>query len=145
MSDQPITQRATTQQTIERLSTIVEHLLHGKLLHQVFDFRTINGNETGEDWISTPYGHCGTNGCALGEFPTIFPGQFMFDGGGVTGRNGLSKQEWLGISMQAYSRLFFSQTHRRPLEGCAYLPETATKEQVAANIQGHIDWLISHG
>lgn len=55
----------------ERLLKIVDHLKNGKLGHEEFDFRIINcgASETN---------HCGTSGCAFGEFPIIFPEDWHF-------------------------------------------------------------------
>ena len=49
-----------------RLRRIVTHLRSGNLAHDTFDFSEYNGGEL------KPSG-CGTNGCAVGEFPAIWP------------------------------------------------------------------------
>ena len=51
---------------IFRLRQIVTHLRSGNLAHDTFDFNEYNGGER------KPNG-CGTNGCAVGEFPAIWP------------------------------------------------------------------------
>lgn len=55
----------------ERLLRIVDHLRNGELGHDRFDFAAISEG-------TRKANGCGTNGCALGEFPIIFPGDFVF-------------------------------------------------------------------
>lgn len=58
---------------IERLEKIATHLETGKLGHDTFDFMVVNSA------LDT----CGTNGCAMGEFPIIFKNDWRFKHGGV--------------------------------------------------------------
>lgn len=58
---------------IERLEKIATHLETGKLGHATFDFMVINSA------LDT----CGTNGCAIGEFPIIFKNDWRFKHGVV--------------------------------------------------------------
>lgn len=60
----------------ERLLKIAKHLEKGELIHEIFDFN---------DYNSIPYNSekeykngCGTSGCAIGEFPAIFPDDWEF-------------------------------------------------------------------
>jgi hypothetical protein len=50
------------------LRQLAEHLLHGKLGHEKFDFSRFNDAEN----------TCGTNGCAAGELPILWPDQWGF-------------------------------------------------------------------
>lgn len=69
----------------ERLSKLADHLLYGELVHKKFTLSVFNSNlpdgYTGfeEDNI------CGTYGCAIGECPAVFPGDWVFNAnGGLT-------------------------------------------------------------
>lgn len=55
----------------QRLTAIITHLLkpQEELLHTRFDFKVVHEQEPG----------CGTNGCAYGEMPAIFPDHFKID------------------------------------------------------------------
>lgn len=57
---------------IERLKKLADHLRNGKLGHAKFDFSTLNGHV-----VNTTTG-CGTNGCAIGECPILFPEEWEF-------------------------------------------------------------------
>ena len=61
---------------IEKLTTLANHLLHGKLGHEKFDFS--NFNFTPHKMLIS--NECGTLGCALGECPIIWPDEWTFDG-----------------------------------------------------------------
>lgn len=52
-----------------RLRRLARHLRRGKLAHEKFDFTKINADRTGR----CVFDHCGTAGCALGEFHVVFP------------------------------------------------------------------------
>jgi hypothetical protein len=55
----------------ERLLKLADHLENGKLLHNKFDFRYLNGRMF-EFANLTSINPCGSCGCALGELPAIF-------------------------------------------------------------------------
>ena len=55
----------------DRLLKIAEHLEAGKLGHKKFDFRYFNNG-------AKDARGCGTSGCAVGEFPIIFPEHWEF-------------------------------------------------------------------
>ena len=59
----------------ERLLKLADHLEKGKLGHKKFDFSQWNGNASRE---LAPLNTCGTNGCAIGECPIVFPRLWKF-------------------------------------------------------------------
>lgn len=56
----------------ERLAQIVEHLVSGQLMHKEFNFAVLNSSDPIDD------SGCGSNGCAIGEFPAIWPNDWRF-------------------------------------------------------------------
>ena len=58
-----------------RLRKLADHLMYGQLGHKVFDFSKINWISSGQEFDKKG---CGTNGCAIGEMPIVFPRIFMF-------------------------------------------------------------------
>jgi len=69
---------------INRLVKLYHHINNGKLGHKKFDFSVIN-----ED-VDIDYGDmcvelntCGTNGCAMGELPILFPKYWEFHNSGI--------------------------------------------------------------
>lgn len=70
---------------IKRIRELIHHL-RTKRIHRVFDFRVISSNAhkgkngTPTEYMSPPTG-CGTHGCAMGEFPALWPRMFMWKGG----------------------------------------------------------------
>lgn len=58
----------------QRLVKLAHHLLYGQLGHEVFDFAHVNESDTDE---YQPNG-CGTNGCAIGEMPFVWPEKFSY-------------------------------------------------------------------
>lgn len=63
----------------ERLLKIAEHLEKGQLIHKHFDFNQYNSIQY-NNRFSQEYNEkgCGTLGCAIGEFPAIFPNDWEF-------------------------------------------------------------------
>lgn len=102
-----------------RLRKLARHLRHGKLAHKKFNFALLNADDVGR----SVFDHCGTVGCALGEFHAVFPSHF---------RN----KFWCGIEN---SMPFLALSH---LEACnLFLPgpyprlnQDASAAEVAANI-----------
>lgn len=64
----------------DRLRQLADHLLNGKLGHQIFNFAFYN-----DRFINK----CGTSGCAIGECPIVFPDDWIWteDGDPVTHEN----------------------------------------------------------
>ena len=59
------------------------HLEFGELGHKKFDFNRYNANMSGSIMLISPAFKCGTNGCAIGECPIVFPEdgwKFEFNG-----------------------------------------------------------------
>lgn len=56
---------------LDRLMKLAEHLESGTLGHDNFDFSAWNRGNRKEN-------NCGTNGCALGECPILFPKEWFF-------------------------------------------------------------------
>lgn len=119
----------------DRLEKIAEHLEKGQLGHKVFDFMQYNEGKQDANG-------CGTNGCAIGEMPFIFPRQWIFDqdmpvllGGENVGvdRNSC---EFLGLSLGEFQHLFIP-LFQRPELG-RMLCDAATRYEVAANIRQFI-------
>jgi hypothetical protein len=128
----------------DRLRQLAEHLLHGKLIHEVFDFNFFNYTPN-ESLILKG---CGTNGCAIGECTAVWPEEWRFNvhGSPITGdpmKYGSSTQSgvvWFELTTREF-RLLFAPHAGQPLSlevstipVIKQLPETATKEQVAINI-----------
>lgn len=113
---------------IDRLLQLADHLEHGKLGHKIFDFEHYNVT----DGIQLTDGNCGTRGCAIGECPILWPNDWYFS---VSGNPVINSQIgtfqsgmiWFDIDHLMYSSLF---------EPGDVLGNSATKEEVAANIRG---------
>lgn len=56
----------------DRLLKLAEHLEKGILGHKEFDFSTVSFGKL------QPTKGCGTNGCAIGELPIVFPEDFYY-------------------------------------------------------------------
>lgn len=128
----------------ERLQKIEQHLRSGQLGHEVFDFSCINYTEFGEPVKDNT---CGSMGCAMGEFPIIFPEYWKFyDDSNVVPIHEDDKQYdlqqdvalFLDIPEYASDHLFFPNAQDTAFYGGIALDETATKEQVADNIAAFI-------
>ena len=117
----------------QRLIQMGNHLLHGDLGHERFDFRCYNRGYTKEQT-------CGTNGCAVGELPVLFPESWEFVSQYVRIKDSDNKfvwedvEDWYGIKHEEAYHLFMSSVQLTALYGGELLDEDATKEQVANNI-----------
>jgi hypothetical protein len=128
----------------DRLRQLAEHLLHGKLIHEVFDFNFFNYTPN-ESLILKG---CGTNGCAIGECPAVWPDDWSFNAFGmptVRGNNkytnsAASGEKWFELTHDEFRLLFMpfggqpSWLEAYNLSVLRQLPWDATKEQVANNI-----------
>lgn len=121
-----------------RLLKLASHLRHGTLGHKKFDFGHWN---VGTDDPSK----CGTNGCALGECPIVFPRYWIFanpleyegyayysepllrHGDKLDAIN--DARDFFNISWEDACMLFVPDT------GEGSLPGKATRIQVAAHIE----------
>jgi hypothetical protein len=60
----------------DRLLKLARHLEKGKLSHKTFDFRRFSMQELPPEDPSDLENYCGTAGCAIGECPAVFPGEW---------------------------------------------------------------------
>jgi hypothetical protein len=148
---------------VRRLRKIIKHLRQGKLGHKTFDFSLINSTPLSLVMEGEPnYDDrgCGTNGCAIGELPFIFPRDWTYRRGPTgfwsapvrTGdqhrlpfrpRLDESIARFLGITEYQVGTLFYPAGYRSADYECGIecqLPETATRKQVARNIEKFLAW-----
>lgn len=131
---------------IDRLNKIANHLNYGKLGHkrQVFNELHVEFEED-EKRKKQNKGFCGSLGCAMGEFPIIFPRYFHFFGKKIYLRREITYNlehcimEFLNIDYNEYNHLFFP-SHQLIKYGGEFLDGLATKEQVADNILDFIKY-----
>lgn len=114
----------------ERLIKLADHLLNGKLGHEVFDFGRYND-------VLEP--KCGTAGCAIGECPIVWPIDWHFDYMGTPHYltyefASIGAQQFFDISHSQYEHLFEPRLQSPEKYGGDLLGASATKEQVANNI-----------
>lgn len=131
---------------LRRLKQLVKHLRQpqGLLAHRVFNFCVYN-----RGFIDHNTG-CGTHGCAMGECPAIWPERWKWEGSSVCYRRkprgvGPKFRAWspvesgmhfFGISEKLYNLLFVPKWNE---QGVGQLPEVATKEEVADNIEKYVN------
>lgn len=121
----------------DRLLKLAEHLEKGKLGHKKFDFAVYNCGE--EDKRG-----CGTNGCAIGELPILFPRKWKFDFFGNprlkigSASEMADGKEFFNLDNDEYNHLFVPQYQTPHLFGGKYLGDNATRKQVAKNIRSFI-------
>lgn len=124
-----------------RLLKLARHLEKGKLGHEKFDFSTINGSRSD--------GGCGTAGCAMGEFPVVWPKDWQWNKCGSVSLNGVDggtrgAVKFFGIRQDEAEHLFIPyyqhpNNYQHPnIYGWIMLDNSATKEQVAANIRAFV-------
>lgn len=120
----------------KRLLKLADHLMRGKLGHKKFDFSTYNSFSP-----NNPSG-CGTNGCAIGECPIVFPRQWKFaKGSGApilrcedTHYEQDSGQIFFDVGMREYEHLFIPEMQNPSRFGGVHPGFKATRKQVARNI-----------
>lgn len=118
-----------------RLLKLAEHLETGKLGHEKFDFQVLN-SFYGEERV--PHS-CGTNGCALGECPIVFPRYWKFDYSGQPVLQGLedafdSAIKFFQINKDESNGLF-APAKTRPWAPGKILRSNAKRKQVARSIR----------
>ena len=124
----------------DRLETLAQHLETGVLGHEEFDFSDYNTgplNEVG----------CGTAGCAIGECPIIWPGEWAFCYNlplmkGLEPRISnvvLSTTTWFGITEEMDNHLFYAGCQYIEVFGGKMLVGAATRYDVASNIRAFIE------
>lgn len=126
------------QTHIDRLLKLADHLEHGQLGHQVFDFNSYN---TGQNGKSHHAPSCGYAGCAIGECPVIFS-EWRYDLQGwpyLPGHESIiSIQVFFGLNWASADHLFMPNSQEPSDFGGKHLSVGATKEQVAANIRAFV-------
>ena len=143
----------------KRLEKISKHLRVGKLGHQKFNFGVFNSDNKDDDATFNDFEKsCGTMGCAIGEFPFIFPKNFHFIERGfdkgfprMHGKKEVNvighAAEFLGLDLKQTKHLFlpsgdgvaFDRNNQKPKQyGGRRLTKTVTKEAVADNIDAFI-------
>jgi len=140
-----------TEIQFDKLLQLAQHLEIGVLGHKVFDFSTYNTNVL-DNIVSYPPNECGTNGCAAGECPIIWPDlwEFNYLSGPVLKNPTLddynpymSLVEFFGLDPLMVDHLFFPRKQDTKLFGGNRLHENATKEQAAANIRAFVEKMKS--
>lgn len=121
---------------LQRLVQLAEHLEHGRLGHEKFDFSTYN--DTNEN-------ACGTAGCALGECPILFPSEWHFYNYGtpllIDGQLCYCTESairFFDISRREAQHLFYPIGQDCDSLGGNQLDYDATKEEVAQNIRAFV-------
>lgn len=128
----------------ERLEKLAAHLEKGKLGHEKFTFALINSGPRDKRGL-------GRSGCALGELPFAFPGQYVFTSEGVLRRVGVKYPDYFSrclayadkffdLNCEAYYWLFIPESLPRPWAKNKTLGKNATRRHVAANIRQYIRW-----
>ena len=126
------------------LQRLADHLKNGELLHDNFNFRYYNLLEgvTSKIYNGVEISNCGTAGCAIGELPAVDHNRFSFKRGYVwdmiTSKAVDFESNPFNLSENEYDHLFLPN-NQKPYFGGSLLGDTATKEQVANNIQIFID------
>lgn len=138
--------RTNIREGNQRLLKLAEHLRHGKLGHRKFDFVTFNSFE---DKIPESKNVCGTNGCAVGECPVLFPDSWIFDYNGFPRLRELNERGHFVQNFSAAQKFFhlnpeecyhlFDPNNQVPEKfGGKHLDAFATKEEVAQNIEDFV-------
>lgn len=114
----------------ERLEKLAAHLETGQLGHAVFDFSVFNDAPS----------RCGTNGCAIGELPIVFPDDWVFSKSGVPALSDGSASACSACriweNVEGYFEISGGQSDLLFLSGSPpLLPRTATRNHVAARIR----------
>ncbi len=119
----------------ERLLKLAKHLESGKLGHKNFDFTVINAGMTQPNL-------CGTNGCACGELPIVFPKTFEFYQEGEVNLKDGSLGDWemdvrkfFDIQDDELNHLFIPNCQDTKRYCGNALGNKATPKEVAKNIR----------
>lgn len=140
----------------DRLQKVVTHLKGDKIGHAKFDFSKFHQEPT---FLNKIFGHCGSNGCAIGELPLIFPQSWEFcpitsnfDGtligkgirrkgtpSMVTGKVRTSVEEFFGLNQAEAIHLFWPENQTRswlpPSRDGEALHKDASKAEVVENME----------
>lgn len=125
----------------ERLIRLAEHLEHGNLGHDKFNFSCFNYIED----LEADQTGCGYCGCAIGELPILYPNEWAFYGNRVFlkisktgGSSLLDAVEWFAIPYSHIRMLFISHVERE--FNPKMLSWDASREEVAKGIREYITW-----
>ena len=126
---------------IRRLTKLRDHLLRGKLAHKRFDFSCFNSNVLQGEFSVTPdlivvhNNKCGTNGCAIGELPLLFPRSFKWKDMEDQSESVFKKVvKFFGITDHESEHLFIPYEQCTDLYGGTVLGDNASRTHVAKNI-----------
>lgn len=130
---------------VRSLRKLANHLLTGKLGHKKFNFSVWNSdkNEYGSSIAPESPDGCGTNGCAIGELPFVFPKQFRFEGEVVFNKKtqkkitSLTNNELFGLNEKEFDHLFLPDSQIREWSKNKrnhYLTGKSTRKRVGENI-----------
>lgn len=118
------------------LLALAAHLESGKLGHPVFNIAVYNDATRPE---------CGTNGCAIGECPILFPDDWTFNEDGWPTLRGMEQADTMDSGMMffdldddEYAHLFIALNQSSALGG-KVLSFHATAAEVAANIRAFVE------
>lgn len=138
---------------LKRLLKLANHLKSNKLGHKRFSFKVTNifVSPSGEIQESIPY-KCGTNGCAIGECPIVFPKDWLFSKGADPVLRRFKEQdiswqwyairpsimEFFGITDEESKHLFMPDEQMPVRYGGVKASETASPKLIARNILAFI-------
>jgi len=133
-----------------RLRRLAKHLRGTHRAHKTFDFNIYANGE-----INKKGNYCGSRGCAIGEFPAVWPNEwdwknFELGAGDVVHKsqedentNYLVIADFFSITKDQVNHLF-SPMDQSPKEfGGQELDEDATADEVADNIDAFIEKFAS--
>jgi hypothetical protein len=111
------------------LRQLAEHLLHGKMGHEIFDITQFNNSRQPK---------CGTVGDAIGECPIVWPDKWRWSAKGepvlIETKTPNPWQVFFKIKHLHYEHLFVPFSQNVEKFGGDFLRKDATKKQVANNI-----------
>jgi hypothetical protein len=129
----------------ERLLKLADHLDSGKLIHKNFNFGGFNfsdGDGEVDPAITAEHPGCGTAGCALGECPAAFPGEWVFDSRALPVLKGSdhsaplrSAAEFFSIDADEVDHLFWPNMQEPDVYGGVKCGSDAAPAVVASNIR----------
>lgn len=123
------------------LRQLAAHIVSDKRGHENFDYGVYN-SFLSDDMPTIRTGNkCGTNGCAIGELPILFPKDFVFNGTDIRDKKIFSKSTraaailFFGICNLTYEYLFIPSNYAG--SDLNPLSDQASAEEVSQHI---IDW-----
>lgn len=116
---------------VDLLLALARHLEFGNLAHKQFDFSCIN---SGPKDIRG----CGTTGCAVGELPELWPGDWAWEVDGVFLRAASSAQvDAYHVSVAKFFEIPPSDTYELFFLGSS-IGRISTAKEMAAHIREYI-------